>query len=115
MSFGKCKRQQEHTMSNLITRSTLVASALATVLIGAIAQTPAPTTPPDTAPATVGTSPATAATATDKAVPRADVGTVVRTGPSATDKLAPDSTAPARTDATMGTDTTMPPPKTDRN
>lgn len=96
-------------MSTLHTRSVLVASALATALIGAIAQTSTPTSPPPApAPTNVGVSPATAAVATDKAVPRSDVGTVVRTGESVPDKVAPDSSTPASTSA-------MPPPKTDRN
>lgn len=103
-------------MSTLITRSALVASALATVLIGAYAQTGTPTPPPAPyTPATVGVSPETAATATDKAVPRADVGTVVRTGPSTANKLTPDSAAPASNNTAMNADSTMPPPKTDRN
>lgn len=106
-------------MSTLITRSTLVASALTTLLIGACAQTatptPASTPPPATTPASVAVPPTTAATATDKAVPRADVGAVVQTGPSATEKMAPNMGMPASTDASMNADTAAPPPKPDRN
>lgn len=63
-----------------------VALLAATCTTGAFAQSntapPAPANPP----AQVGVSPAEAAEANQKAVPRSDVGSVVRTGPAAPDK-----------------------------
>lgn len=80
-----------------------LAAVLALAAAGAFAQTPAPTVTPSATPDAVGVSPATAAEANQKAVPRSDTGTLVRTSPTATDKAkaAMDNTA-----AGMGTTTT---------
>lgn len=73
---------------------------LALATAGAFAQTPAPTITPSSTPDAVGVSPATAAEANQKAVPRSDTGTLVRTSPSATDKAksAMDNTTTLTTD-----------------
>lgn len=98
-------------MSKLITRSALVASALATVLVTAVAQTPAPTpAPTPTNPEAVGVSPATATTTSHKAMPASNTGAGMRTGPTASEQMAPDASHRSA-DAPHA----VMPPKTDRN
>jgi hypothetical protein len=63
-----------------------LAAALASLSLGAAAQT--------STPAPVGVTPQTAEKANEKAIQRNDTGTVVRTGPTITDRAA-TSPAPA--------------------
>lgn len=71
---------------NFLTKSVLAGAVLLAAL-SSVAQTPNSTAPATTqAPTAIGTTPQTAAEATQKAVPRSDTGSVVRTAPSAVDQ-----------------------------
>jgi len=74
-------------MNSIYLTKSVFAGAVLLAALSSVAQTTNSTAPATTqAPAAIGTTPQTAAEATQQAVPRSDTGSVVRTAPSAVDQ-----------------------------